>query len=227
MTFGGKPLSRYSSSAICFMARQTNRIVLAALGAAAVGGFLYARRNPSACPYSQRWMIEIPKPGVSRGRILELLDPQPKEKLLELGPGTGYYSLDVAGRLGDRGRLEIFDLQQEMLDHTMNRARSAGITNIRDWQGDASQPLIFEDNRFDGAFLVTVLGEIPDPDAALRELARVVKPGGRVVFGEVAFDPHVVTLDTLKQRAEAAGLRFERKAGSPLGYVARFAVPAA
>jgi hypothetical protein len=55
----------------------------------------------------------------------------------------------------------------------------------------------------------------------------VVKPGGRVVFGEVAFDPHIVMLDDLKRRCEAAGLSFERKAGTPLGYVARFAVPAA
>ena len=207
------------------MARHSNRIGIAALGAAIVAGFLYARRNPSACPYSQRWMIELPKPGVSRGRVLDVLDPQPKERILELGPGTGYYSLDVARRLGDRGRLEVFDVQQEMLDHTMRRAKDAGIGNIRDWQGDASQPLIFEDDRFDGAFLVTVLGEIPDPDAALRELARVVKPGGRVVFGEVALDPHVVTLPALRERAEAAGLRFERKAGTPLGYVASFAVP--
>ncbi len=40
--------------------------------------------NPSACPYSQRWMIELPKPGVGRGRILELLDPRAGERVLEL-----------------------------------------------------------------------------------------------------------------------------------------------
>jgi precorrin-6B methylase 2 len=223
------------------MARQTNRVrpiwktrravLRRLLPFAAIGGLiagaLWARRHPSACPYSQRWMIAVPKPGVSRARLLQVLDPQPGERLLELGPGTGYYTLDVARRVeGKRGRLEIFDLQQEMLDHTMRRAEKAGVANLTAWQGDA-QELLFEDNRFDGAFLVTVLGEVPDQDAALRELARVVKPGGRVVFGEVAFDPHVVALDALRGRAEAAGLRFERKAGGPLGYVARFAVPEA
>jgi SAM-dependent methyltransferase len=207
------------------MARQTKAIVLAALGAlAAVAGFLYARRNPSACPYSQRWMVELPKPGVSVDRLLEALDPQPKERLLELGPGTGHYSLPVAERL-TKGKLEVFDIQQEFLDLVAGRAEKRGITNITGWHGDA-QDLLFENNRFDGAFLVTVLGEIPDQDAALRELARVVKPGGRVVFGEVALDPHVVTLGQLQERCEAAGLRFERKAGTPAGYVARFAVPA-
>jgi SAM-dependent methyltransferase len=205
------------------MARQTKAIVLAALGAAAAG-FLYARRNPSACPYAHRWMVEIPKPGVGVDRLLDVLDPQPKERLLEIGPGTGQFTLPVAERLGT-GKLEVFDLQQEFLDLVAQRASERGLKNVVGWHGDA-QELLFESNRFDGAFMVTVLGEIPDGDAALRELARVVKPGGRVVFGEVAFDPHIVTLPDLTRRAEAAGLRFERKEGTPLGYVARFAVPA-
>ena len=205
------------------MASQGKAIAAVALGAFAAGA-LYARRHPSACPYSQRWMVEIPKPGVSRARVLELLDPRPKERLLEIGPGTGYYTFDVAERL-DGGKLEVFDVQQEFLDLVAERARERGLDNVVGWQGDARE-LLFESDRFDGALLVTVLGEIPDQDAALRELARVVKPGGRVVFGEVVFDPHVVTLGALKEHAAAAGLVFERKSGTPLGYVARFAVPA-
>jgi SAM-dependent methyltransferase len=206
------------------MARQTKAILLAALGAGAAG-FLYARRNPTACPYAQRWMVELPKPGVSPERLVQVLDPRPKERLLEIGPGTGQFTFPVAERL-DGGKLDVFDLQQEFLDLIAQRAAERGVKNVVGWQGDA-QELLFESNRFDGAFMVTVLGEIPDGDAALRELARVVKPGGRVVFGEVAFDPHIVTLGDLTRRAEAAGLRFERKEGTPLGYVARFAVPAA
>jgi ubiquinone/menaquinone biosynthesis C-methylase UbiE len=169
-------------------------------------------------------MVELPKPGVGADRLVSVLEPKPKERLLEIGPGTGQFTFPVAERL-DGGKLEVFDLQREFLDLIAERAAERGLKNVVGWQGDA-QDLLFEDNRFDGAFLVTVLGEIPDQDAALRELARVVKPGGRVVFGEVAFDPHVVTLDSLTRRAEAAGLRFERREGTPLGYVARFAVPA-
>jgi SAM-dependent methyltransferase len=204
------------------MSRQTKAIAVAALGAL-VAGALYARRNPSACPYSQRWMVELPKPGVSVGHLLQVLEPKPGERLLEIGPGTGYYSLPVAER-PEGGRLEVFDVQPEFLDLVRTRAEERGIENIVAWEGDARE-LLFEADRFDGAFLVTVLGEIPDQDAALRELARVVKPGGRVVFGEIVADPHVVTFGALKQRAEAAGLRFERREGSPFGYVARFAVP--
>jgi ubiquinone/menaquinone biosynthesis C-methylase UbiE len=144
--------------------------------------------------------------------------------VLEIGPGTGYYALEAAEWIGRDGRLEIFDLQQEMLDHTMRRARERGLDNVAATQGDATR-LPFDDASFDAAYLVTVLGEIPDQDAALRELRRVLRPGGRLVVGEVALDPHVVFPGPLRGRAEAAGLRFERQVGGSLGFFARFGAP--
>jgi ubiquinone/menaquinone biosynthesis C-methylase UbiE len=186
---------------------------LAGLGAvAAIGaGALWWRRNPSACPSSQRFWIEAPHPFITRGRLREALDPQPGERVLEVGPGTGYYSLPVAGWIAP-GQLDIFDLQQEMLDHTMRRAQAGGIGNIRPTRGDA-RSLPYLDDSFDRAFLVTVLGEIPDQGAALSELRRVLKPGGRLVVGELFGDPHWVSPGTLRRRAEEAGLRFERTIG--------------
>src|SRR5213078_4845261 len=117
---------------------------------------------------------------------------------------TGYYALTIAERL-DGGRLEVFDLQQEMVDHVLRRASERGLHNVTGWTGDAQQ-MLFEKDRFDGAYLTVVLGEIPDQDAALRELARVVKPGGRVVVGELFGDPHWVSPGRLQARAERAGL---------------------
>ena len=199
--------------------------IVAGVAGATLAGGLYARRHPSACPYSQRWLLLPPRPGLSRERLLEVLDPRPGERLLELGPGAGYYTLSVARALAPDGALAIFDLQQEMLDHTMRMAGEQGVANLEPHQGDATR-LPYEDASFDAAFLVTVLGEIPDQQAALRELARVIKPGGRVVFGEtMLFDPHVVTTGALKERAERAGLTFERRLGTPVGYFARFERP--
>jgi ubiquinone/menaquinone biosynthesis C-methylase UbiE len=140
--------------------------------------------------------------------------------LLEVGPGTGYYTLAVAEWVGPEGRLEIFDLQREMLEHTARAARERGLLNVSGTQGDA-QALPYEDDSFDGAFLVATLGEIPDQERALRELARVIRPGGRLVVGELFGDPHWVRCRVLRARAERAGLRFERRVGGPLGYFAR------
>src|SRR6476620_1063090 len=155
-----------------------------------------------------------------------MLDPSPGERILEVGPGTGYYTLEVAEWLKPDGEIDILDLQQEMLDHTMRRAGERGLPNITPTQADATS-MPYEDGTFDAAYLTTVLGEIPDQDAALRELARVLKPGGRLVVGELIGDPHYVRLAPLRLRASGVGLTYQRRVGNALGYFARFAKPEA
>ncbi len=193
-------------------------------GGAVLAAALWWRKNPSACPYGQRFWVEAPHPFITRTRLRAVLAPQAGDRILEVGPGTGYYSLDVADWVSPDGQLNIFDLQQEMLDHTLTRARERGTQNIVPAQGDASK-LPYPDGGFDAAYLVAVLGEIPEQDAALRELARVLKPGGRLVVGELFGDPHWVSPRKLQERAGAAGLRFAERSGSPLGYFARFERP--
>jgi ubiquinone/menaquinone biosynthesis C-methylase UbiE len=190
----------------------------AALGVA--GAALWWRRHPSACPYSQRFWVEAPHPFITRERLWSVLEPSSGERVLEVGPGTGYYSLPVARWVGPSGRLDALDIQQEMLDHTLRRAAEEGISNIVGERADARE-MPYADGTFDAAYLVTVLGEIPDQSAALRELRRVVKPGGRIVVGELFGDPHMVTHGALRERAAQAGLAVERKLGGPLWHFTR------
>jgi ubiquinone/menaquinone biosynthesis C-methylase UbiE len=200
---------------------------LATVGAGALGGAaLWWRKHPSACPYGQRFWVQAPHPLITRARLRATLEPKAGERILEIGPGTGYYSLPVAEWLSPDGHLQLIDIQREMLDHTMLRADQCGLENITAELGDA-QALPYPENAFEAAYLITVLGEIPDQDRALRELRRVLRPGGRLVVGELFGDPHWVSPAALRRRAEAAGLRFERRSGSPLGYFARFVRPAA
>jgi ubiquinone/menaquinone biosynthesis C-methylase UbiE len=200
------------------MGRVRSALVLAAAGTLAAA--LWWRKNPSACPYGQRFWVEAPHPFITRARLLEALEPQPGERLLEIGPGTGYYTFELAASV-DGGRIEIFDLQQEMLDHVMREAEKRGFANVVPARGDA-QALPYEADSFDGAVLVAVLGEIPDQNAALAEVERVLKPGGRLVVGELFGDPHMVTSGKLRERAGRAGLRFERRIGNPLAFFERF-----
>jgi len=141
--------------------------------------------------------------------------------VLEVGPGTGYYALRTARWLSPEGRLDILDVQQEMLDHTMRRADRLGLANIVPARADARE-LPYQDGSFDAAYLVATLGEVPEQDRALEELRCVLKPGGRLVVGEGLPDPHMVRFGSLRAQAEAAGLAFEHRIGGALGYFASF-----
>src|SRR5205085_8053625 len=146
------------------------------------------------------------------------------ERILEVGPGTGRHALGIARRLEPGGVVDVLDVQQPMLDAVLERARRRGIDNLRATLGDA-RDLSWGDATFDGAYLVTVLGEIPDRHLALGELHRVLKPGGRLVVGELLMDPDNVTLKRLRAEAQDAGFRFEEVCGPRVFYLARFTRP--
>jgi len=162
----------------------------------------------------------IPSPDVE-AHLERVLAPRPGEHMLEVGPGTGIYSIPVAKALGSDGSLDVIDVQQEMLDEVAANARAAGVVNVTATRGDA-RTLPYPDAAFDAAYLVGVLGEIPDEAAALRELRRVLKPTGRLVVGEVAIDPDFIRLGVLRTRTRAARFELDRRQGNALSYFARF-----
>jgi ubiquinone/menaquinone biosynthesis C-methylase UbiE len=195
------------------------RKLLGAAALATLGAALWWRRNPSACPYGQRFWVEAPHPIISRDRLRSVLRPVPGERILEIGPGVGYYTLDLAEWVGSEGKVEIFDLQQEFLDHVIERAEQRGLANVVPTQGDATA-LPYEDDSMDAVVLTAVLGEIPDPVAALREIRRVLKPTGRLVVGELFGDPHFTTQASLKRQAGDAGLTWVTHSGNWFAYFA-------
>jgi ubiquinone/menaquinone biosynthesis C-methylase UbiE len=193
-------------------------VLIATAVAAAAAAWWWTDSAPY--PYAQRWLLDLPLPFLTNRRLNAMLAARPGERVLEIGPGTGLQALHVAGLLGTGGRLDIVDVQQPMLDHVARRAAARTISPIVPARADARE-LPFDDGSFDAAYLVTVLGEIPDPGAAMREIRRVLKPGGRLVVGEFA-DRHYVPLVTLLGYANDAGLRPSAWLGPPLAYFARF-----
>lgn len=182
---------------------------------------IWSRNDPGPMPYWMRWILLAPRPFQSARRLTRILDPQRDERMLEIGPGVGVHALPVAAALGPGGTLSVLDVQQEMLDDLMRRATAAGIRNIVATRGDA-RTLPFPDRTFDGAYLLSVLGEIPDQDVALQELRRVLRPNGRLIVGEFFIDPDFITSAELEHRICRAGFAFDRKIGPSLAYLARF-----
>lgn len=196
------------------------RHVAGAAAAATLAAALWWRKNPSACPYGQRFWVEAPHPIITRERLRSVLSPEPGERLLEIGVGTGYYSLELAEWVGPDGRLELFDLQREFLDHVMRAAAERGLANLVPTQGDA-RALPYADASIDAVVLTAVLGEIPDPERALAEIRRVLRPNGRLVVGELFGDPHFTTRASLERMGAAAGLEMAERSGNWFGYFAR------
>ena len=147
-------------------------------------------------------------------------------RVLELGAGPGYFTAEAAAAAGAEGMVICVDLQRGMLDVLRQRLPADLAPRVRMVNADAMH-LPFRHTCIDHAFLVSVLGEIPDQARAVQELHRVLRPGGIVSFEEGWTDPDYVTRGQLRRQCAQAGLRFVDVHRRTLGYIMRFArVPA-
>lgn len=129
------------------------------------------------------------------------------ETVLELGCGPGYFSIALRDAT-PRGRLVLFDLQPEMLQMARTRVGPSGTVTIV--AGNAMS-LPFPAGTFDAVFISAVLGEVPDRQACLEEVRRVLRPGGRLVVNEVRGDPDYLKASVLDRMCADAGLVLRRR----------------
>lgn len=174
-------------------------------------------------PHQFSWLIDNPvrrlliSPEGLAGRIPVADD----SCILEVGPGSGYFSVELARR-APRGRLELFDLQPQMLAKARRKLESGGFANVGYSSGDATNGLPFPDADFDLAVLVSVLGEIPDTHACLASLHRVLRPGAIAAFHEHLPDPDFIKIERLRPMVEREGFVFERRWGPWWNYTVTF-----
>lgn len=143
---------------------------------------------------------------------------------MEVGCGSGVFSVEVARRV-PAGHLELFDLQAEMLARARRKIDAARLGTVVGYtQGDARQ-LPFPPGSFDVAFLVAVLGEVPEPRHCLRALRRILRPGGLLSIAEHLPDPDFSRLSTLRALVENEGFKFAEHFGPPWSYTANFRRP--
>lgn len=126
-------------------------------------------------------------------RTFALMELHGGETVADLGCGTGEDVRTLAGMVGPTGRVIGVDLSSTMIATARDRSRDCDL-NLSFVQGDA-QKLDFDDEYIDALRAERLLQHIPDADAALREMIRVLKPGGRIVSWESDLDLFIIDAD--------------------------------
>jgi ubiquinone/menaquinone biosynthesis C-methylase UbiE len=140
-----------------------------------------------------RFMDEAQKPAgirASKRLMLERVPLAPGAAVLEVGCGPGTDLFDVAGIVGPSGRLVGVDASEVMIAEARRRAAELRVA-VTFERGDV-QALSFRDGTFDVCRAQRLLEHVPDPDRALAEMARVTRPGGRVVVFDFDWDTLII-----------------------------------
>jgi ubiquinone/menaquinone biosynthesis C-methylase UbiE len=185
---------------------------------------LFKGQRSVPCPASLSWLVDLPVRRRYLRPILGRVGIRAGETVLELGPGPGAFTVEAARRAGPEGRLIAVDIQAEMIEKVKRRVRDAGLHNVETHVASAYD-LPLPEASVDRAFLVTVLPEIPDPVRGLREVFRVLAPGGILSTTEEFLDPDYPLRRTTTSWAKAAGFQPEAGFGSWWVYTLNFRKP--
>lgn len=186
-----------------------------------------SRRHALPCPVWLGWLVELDNPFTQTNRaevIVRHLDLRPGMTVLDVGCGPGRLTIPLARQVGQHGEVVAMDIQPGMLRRAQEKARAAHLTNIRFVQAGVGDGKL-EHDRYDRALLVTVLGEIPNRDAALKEIFAALKPGGILSVTEIIFDPHCQSHGTVRRLASAVGFRENRFFGNRIAFTLHLEKP--
>jgi ubiquinone/menaquinone biosynthesis C-methylase UbiE len=134
----------------------------------------------------------------ARETYLTLLDISAGERVLDVGCGSGAVTRDIARRVGERGLAVGLDPSSELLAVARGLAERAGLGDRVEFREGDARRLPFPDGSFDVVVCATVLSHVPEGEAAIPELVRVLRPGGRL--GVFDFDADM-TIFTHPDRA--------------------------
>lgn len=139
----------------------------------------------AAGDYEALWQEQL---APAQAELLAMASLAPGEKVLDVACGTGLVSLQAARTVGPLGHVLGVDLSGQMVEAAGRRAVGCGLLNV-DFARMDGETLDLPDAGFDAALCALGLMYMPEPEQALREMRRVLRPGGRVglaVWGERA-----------------------------------------
>lgn len=153
-------------------------------------GFHFHTGRPLArlLEYQDEWLAGIPESSIESfagtGNPFSLGELRPGERVVDVGCGAGIDSLIAAKKVGPGGVVVGVDMTPAMLEKARWAADEAGLENVEFREGYA-EALPVPDGWADVVISNGVLNLMPDKDAALEEMSRVLKPGGRLQIGDI------------------------------------------
>lgn len=127
--------------------------------------------------YENFWQLNL-KP--AHDLLMEMADIKTGEKVIDIAAGTGLISFRAAEAVGNEGLVLATDISEKMVEIGNRLSKEKNYSNTNFERMDAEE-LNAPDNHFDVALCALGLMYVPDPIKALKEMYRVVKPGGRVI----------------------------------------------
>jgi arsenite methyltransferase len=179
--------------------------------------------------YSSRDLAEVPVEanlGLGCGAPIGFLKPQPGETVLDLGSGAGLDAFLAARHVGRNGRVIGVDMTPDMLKKARENAFSLGLDQVEFREGRL-EALPVADGSVDAVTSNCVINLVPDKAAVFAEIARVLKPGGRLVISDIILDgllPEAIARDVYAwvgciSGAEQRQAYFDKVASAGLGQV--------
>lgn len=148
----------------------------------------------------------------------------PGMKALEIGPGNGSYTLAAARAVGPRGKIVAVDIEPKIIRRLQERLAAEGVQNVEARVANVHR-LADPDEEYDAIYLIAVIGEIPQPERAVREFYRLLRPAGLLAFSEFFPDPDYPSPLKTIHLAQTAGFRLHSTHGNWWSYTLVFDKP--
>jgi ubiquinone/menaquinone biosynthesis C-methylase UbiE len=158
---------------------------------------------------------------LSPTRVIDYLGIREGMKILEVGPGSGFFTFELAKYAGPSGHVYAVDIEPKMITLLEKKIKREKIENITAKAATAYE-IPLPNNSADLVFMGGVLGEIPDKQKALREMQRVLKEGGFLAVMECLIDPDYPRRKTVTGWFEGAGFELAGSYGSAFLYTLTF-----